>query len=560
MAAVLLLASACAPSLRASDVADPKVAIQPLVQDPGREADYLIGQFALDQGDLRQANDALGRVLAGDPDNEQLRLQVFFLNVANGAEGNALVQAQTLIKSVRSLDEPRLALFIDSMQAGRLDAAGAELAALGDKGIGGLIAPVLQAWLDVARNKPGQALKVLPAAAADDPLYPVLVYHRAALEALSGKPAKGLSDLTPLLQQPQAVSARADLLAAQLTYRTKGPEAAKAFVADTLAHKEQSVVLGSVADELEAGKAPTSPLATAGQGVADILLTVSDVLRQQVSLERAIVYARLAQWAAPDDGEVNLTLAGLMLSNGNPDLASQIIRSVPKGSPWWLQAQLGQADALIAGNDVDGATRLLRQLSDERPQRIDALVKLGDLARQREDYAAAEAAYREAIQRVGEPGRRHWRLFYDLGVTEERQGKFENAVTDLKKALALEPNQPSVLNYLGYSWVDRGENLPEAMRMLQKAVELRPRDGSIIDSLGWAYFKVGRLEDAVATLEKAVEAEPGNAVINDHFGDALWKAGRTREARFQWQRTLSLSPDADVAKGVEDKLAHGLAS
>ena len=523
-------------------------------------ADYLIGQYALDAGDLQRARSSLGRVLAADPDDLELRRQVFFLNVAVGRQRESLDQAQTLIGFDPSADEPRLALFIQALTDRDLAKAGTELDALAGQSVGGLIAPVLRAWLMVAKGDPAEALAALPTTGPDDPLNAVIIYHRAALEALAGRPEEGLADLMPLLDGQRAVSARASLLATRLIFDTKGPAAAKAFVADALAAQEQPVILGSVAEELDAGKTPSFGLGSAGEGVADILLAVSDALRQQVSIDRAIVYARLAEWAAPDDGEVKLTLAGLLLAQDNSKLADAIIGSLPSDSPWWWQAQLARAEALIAAGKSDDARNLLTQLSQERPKRIDALVKLGDLARQEEDYPAAQVAYAEAIDRVGEPARRHWTLFYARGVARERQADFDGAVADLQEALELEPDQPLVLNYLGYSWVERGEHLQTALGMLQKAVELRPRDGFIIDSLGWAYFKTGKLADAVTWLDRAVEAEPGDPVINDHLGDALWKAGRTREARFQWQRALTLSPDAAVAKVLEDKLAHGLPS
>jgi Flp pilus assembly protein TadD len=256
---------------------------------------------------------------------------------------------------------------------------------------------------------------------------------------------------------------------------------------------------------------------------------------------------------------VKLTVADLLVGQNNPDLAIDVLRAVPADSPWHWEAQLATADALVAAGKRDEAMRQLTEMAAARPERIDALVKLGDLARRSDDYATAERAYDEAIGRVG-PAVSPWRLYYARGVARERLGNWDAAALDLQEALRLEPDQPQVLNYLGYSWVDRGENLETALGMLQKAVELRPRDGFIIDSLGWAYFKVGRYEDAVTWLERAIEAEPGDPVINDHLGDAYWKTGRTREARFQWQRALSLNPEEAVVRVLQEKLANGLPS
>jgi Flp pilus assembly protein TadD len=200
----------------------------------------------------------------------------------------------------------------------------------------------------------------------------------------------------------------------------------------------------------------------------------------------------------------------------------------------------------------------LEELAGAAPERIDALVQLGDLRRHDENYAAAEDAYSRAIARIGEPRREHWTLLYARGIAYERTKRWPEAEADFLKALELEPEQPFVLNYLGYSWVDMGMHLDRAKGMLNRAVELRPDDGYIVDSLGWVYFRVGEYDKAVTRLERAVELEPGDPVINDHLGDAYWRVGRQREARYQWQRVLTLDPEEDVIADVEQKLRSGL--
>jgi len=208
---------------------------------------------------------------------------------------------------------------------------------------------------------------------------------------------------------------------------------------------------------------------------------------------------------------------------------------------------------------TDEAVVLLKAMGAERPRRTDALATLGDMHRRDERYAEAEAAYGEAIGRLGQsPARDQWRLFYARGMALERLKRWPEAEGALQRALELQPDQPLVLNYLGYSWVDRGENLDQAKEMLHRAVELRPEDGYITDSLGWAYHRLGEREKAVTYLERAVELEPGDPVVNDHLGDAYWRAGRMREARFQWQRALSFKPEPDVASQIQVKLERGL--
>ena len=183
---------------------------------------------------------------------------------------------------------------------------------------------------------------------------------------------------------------------------------------------------------------------------------------------------------------------------------------------------------------------------------------MGDLLRGKDRFAEAEAAYTRAIQRLPKVERSDWRLLYARGITYERTKRWPQAEADLLKALELEPDQPFVLNYLGYSWVDQGLNLDRAKAMLHRAVELRPDDGFIVDSLGWAYYRLGESDKAVTYLERAVELEPGDPVLNDHLGDVYWRVGRQREARFQWQRALTFKPEPDAVAAIQAKLANGL--
>ena len=180
--------------------------------------------------------------------------------------------------------------------------------------------------------------------------------------------------------------------------------------------------------------------------------------------------------------------------------------------------------------------------------------------RTRSRFPEAAAAYDAALTRLPNTQASDWPLFYARGIAHERSGNWPRAEADFQRALELSPEQPYVLNFLAYTWVEMGKNLVEARRMLERAVELRPNDGNIVDSLGWALFKLGDIQAAVRWLERAVELEPRNSVINDHLGDAYWTAGRQNEARFQWQRALRMEPEAEEIPKIEAKLHDGLAT
>jgi Flp pilus assembly protein TadD len=223
-----------------------------------------------------------------------------------------------------------------------------------------------------------------------------------------------------------------------------------------------------------------------------------------------------------------------------------------------LSARIGKAQAMQAAARTEEALAAMRAAAELFPDDLEAHTALGDMLRRESRFGEAAAAYDKAVALIQTVEPHHWPLFYQRGIAYERSKQWSNAEADFRKALALEPDQPDVLNYLGYSWVEQGSNLAEAERMIQKAVDQRPDDGYIVDSLGWVLFRFGEFERALKHLERAVELRPVDPVINDHYGDALWMVGRKTEARFQWRRALSFEPEENEAERIRRKLGEGL--
>jgi tetratricopeptide (TPR) repeat protein len=349
------------------------------------------------------------------------------------------------------------------------------------------------------------------------------------------------------------LQAYASMLARQGRHQT-----AIELVSQQLAERGEQPMLIDLVATLEAGAPPAPPFDDAVDGIADALLGIAEALHQERGNRMAVVYARLAIFARRDLAEASLLIGDMMAQQGNLEAAIAAYDAVAPDSVWSYLADLRHARALHDLEHGEEAFALLEELATAVPERIDALVQLGDLRRHDESYAEAEDAYSRAIARIGEPRREHWTLFYARGIAYERTKRWPEAEADFLKALELEPEQPFVLNYLGYSWVDMGMHLDRARGMLHRAVELRPDDGYIVDSLGWVHFRLGEYQEAVESLERAVVLEPGDPVINDHLGDAYWRVGRQREARYQWQRVLTLDPEQDVIADVEQKLRSGL--
>ena len=221
-------------------------------------------------------------------------------------------------------------------------------------------------------------------------------------------------------------------------------------------------------------------------------------------------------------------------------------------------ANLTVAHALNRLERTDEAIDLLTEMSTNAGDDPGPDIALGDILRRHERWDEAVAAYDRAFERIGTPEQRHWQLFYTRGIVLERSKQWDRAEADFLQALEFEPDQPLVLNYLGYSWVEQGRNLERALEMIKTAVAKRPHDGYITDSLGWVYYRLGRYDEAVPELERAVELRPEDPVINDHLGDAYWKVGRRLEATFQWNRALGLDPEPDLLEIIERKLKDGL--
>jgi tetratricopeptide (TPR) repeat protein len=241
-----------------------------------------------------------------------------------------------------------------------------------------------------------------------------------------------------------------------------------------------------------------------------------------------------------------------------PELAVETYDRIPANAPLKRNAEIQRALNLEVLERRDEATKALNDIIAKDPKDEEAVVALGNVMRARKDYKQAAEVYTKAIDLLKEPGKQNWSLYYFRGISYERSKEWPKAEADLQKSLELNPDQPQVLNYLGYSWVDQGTNLEKGIKMIRRAVELRPNDGYIVDSLGWAQYRLGNYQEASDALERAIELKPEDPVINDHLGDVYWKVGRQLEAHFQWRHARDNKPEPEDLARIEDKLKNGL--
>ena len=299
-------------------------------------------------------------------------------------------------------------------------------------------------------------------------------------------------------------------------------------------------------------------------GAAEALYGLGAALgrrEEELSLaNRGLAYLQLALYVDPNHSLAMLALADLYEAMKKPELAIKVYERVPANSPLKRNAEIQLATNLDTLERTDEAKKHLDKLIATKPDDLEAILALGNIMRERKQYAGCADAYGKAVALQPNPTRANWTTYYFRGICFERDKQWAKAEADMKKALELYPEQPHVLNYLGYSWIDQGVHLDDGMSMIKRSVEQRPDDGYIVDSLGWAYYRLGNYDEAVKNLERAVELKPVDPTINDHLGDVYWKVDRMLEAKFQWSHARDLKPDADELKTIEDKLKNGLAA
>lgn len=548
-----LLPTACASS-------EVKTKAEPVKPGPSLLGNYLAGRHAQVERDMPAAIEFLKAALAKDPDNPDLLKRGFILLVSEGRIKEALDLARRLVKAEETVPLAQLTFVIHDFKQKKYGAAIEKLDTLPEGGINTFVAPVLRAWAKVGLSKPDEALAALQPLSAQNGAQALFDLHAALINESAGRIDQARTHYLKVADSQVGLSLRVVQLLGALYERTGERANAKALYGKYRERHPDSRLLAPALKRIETGgKAPPVEIATAIDGAAEGLFGVASSLRQQNARETALVLGRLALHLKPDFPAMQILVADILEADRRPDSANQIYAQVNPKSPFAWHARLRMAVNLDRLERTDEAITRLRALAAEDKTQAEPLVTLGDILRGRKRFSEAVAAYDEAIARIPVIEKQHWSLLYARGIALERSNQWPRAEADFLKALEFEPDQPYVLNYLGYSWVEKRQNLDRAFDMIKKAVALRPNDGYIVDSLGWAYYQLGAYPEAVRELERAVELRPEDPVINDHLGDALWRVGRRTEARFQWERALGLKPEPEVIEDIKKKLKEGLA-
>lgn len=517
---------------------------------------YLAARQAASQRDFPASAVWHERALQTDPENVLLLEGAVVAALAMGDVQKAGLYGERLLNGGTRSQLAWLAVLASRVQAE--DFAAVLQGQADGQSLGVLLDLLVQAWARLGTGSMSDALTDFDRIITAPGTAAFGAYHKALALAASGD----FEGADALLSGPQADSVmglhRAVLARAQILSQLERNPDALALL-DRFSGNRQDAETADLRRRLSAGEpVPFTVVRTATDGMAEAFFTLATALGSDADQTYVLIYARTAAALRPDHADALMLSGGLLQDLGQFDLAGAVFAQVPETDPAHLSARIGQADALQRAGRRDEAVDLLKDLAALHPGVIEVQTALGDALRRAEYCQAAIAAYSAAIALVPEPQAGHWPLYYKRAGCHVQLNQWDKAEADFSFGLTLAPDEPRLLNELGYTWVDRGENLEQALEMIQRAVAGAPDTGYIIDSLAWAYYRLGRFQDAVAPQEKAALLMPLDPIVTDHLGDIYWQVGRKREAMFQWRRALSFGPEDKDKARILRKLEVGL--
>lgn len=522
---------------------------------------YLAGRVARGQHDTAAAAGYYRSALMRDPDNDILIEQAMLMDATEGRWEAALMLAEQLAKAQPTHRTAQLLLGLSAAKAGRYQEAQEHIKASGTGLMGELTSTMARAWLSLAEGNAKAAIDIIDGGKQPEWAQAYLRYHRALIYDIAGRRQEARA-LYERAFRGDPKTLRVAMAYAQHLASTGEARLARATLDE---HARRSAgglhpVARALADRIKAGEKIELLIDNPIDGLAEVFYGLGEALSGEVGLSVGVVYLQMAIYLKPDFPFALAALASLYENTKKYDAAIAAYDRIPQGTPLQSAIDIRKALNFNQLERVDDAKQLLDHLAKQDPSDVRPLEALGNMMRGRKRYEEAIEYYSQAIALIGKPEKKHWAQYYARGTCYERTKKWPLAEADLQKAMQLSPDQPLVLNYLGYSWVDQSKNLKQGLALIERAVQLKPDDGYIVDSLGWAHYRLGNFREAAKYLERAVELKPEDPVLNDHLGDALWRVNRVQEARYQWEQALTLKPEPEDAEKIKHKLEKGLAS
>jgi tetratricopeptide (TPR) repeat protein len=519
---------------------------------------YLAARHASVERDASSAAAFYRSALRTDPKNNELLDRAFISSLAEGDIDEAVKLADRILTIDKNNRVARLVVGARDLKQRKYAAAQVNINQSVRGPITDLVATLLSGWAAYGAGDTKTAVANIDKLTGPE-WYPIFKdLHSGMILELAGKEKDAGARLERAYKLDDSALRVTDAYARWLSRNKDAAAAMGLYAAFDKKLARHPLVLEGLRETKAGKKLP--PLVESPQtGAAEALYGIGASLTRRGGEDLALVYLQLALYLAPNHSLALLSLADLYESVKKPQMAIKVYERVPANSPLKRNAQIQQATDLDAADRSDEAIKILKDVTAQDPKDLEALMALGNIERGRKKFADCTRTYTlgiDALPSAGEKG--NWVYYYFRGICEERSKQWAKAEADMRKALELQPEQPHVLNYLGYSWIDQGINLDDGMKMIKRAVEQRPDDGYIVDSLGWAYYRIGNFEDAVKNLERAIDLKPEDPTINDHLGDAYWRVGRTLEAKFQWAHARDLKPEPEELPKIEAKIENGL--
>lgn len=525
---------------------------------------YLAARIAESDNDLDAAIAYYRRALAFDPDNLTVQQSLLLGLISQGQFDEALPFAEKLKETPEVERFSRLALGTDAIRQGRYADADYWFKLSLESDLDRLITGLMAAWAKLGDGRSADALAFLDGLSGPEWYDLFVTYHRALIAERAGEATAAREAYETAANNLAAAGAAPETyLRALESYagflaRGGDRDAALAVLDKADSFASGRLTIQALRARLQDGRAVAPLVPDARAGAAEALLNLATALNRSGGESFVRLYLHYALALLPQSDAILIQLAGIGEQQGDAATAISFYERIPDNSTLKRVAELQLGLNLADLKRQDEAVTHLRAALARDESDMRAYLSLGGVYASQENYRAAADLYDRAVARIAEPTRADWNIFYQRGIAYERLKEWEKAEPNFRKALELYPDQPQVLNYLGYSWVDKNMNLDEGLELIQRAVDLRPSDGYIVDSLGWAFYRLGRYDDAVRELERAVGLMPADPVLNDHLGDAYWRVGRKLEAGFQWNHALALDPEPDLKAEVEKKMADGL--
>ncbi|CCM74620.1 tetratricopeptide repeat protein [Rhizobium mesoamericanum] len=526
---------------------------------------FLAARTADVDHDYQTAIELYKKALQIEPGNPEIRQRLMIslllngdikdgVKYANDLKGDPTVERITTI--VRSMD---------AIRRGEYKTAESLLKYTGPNDLDRMMNDLLAAWARVGAGRGKDALATIQKMRGPDWVGIFKSYNAGAIAIVNGDVRAARQNLNDAVLDKDGGATAPDtfMRAVMALARLEASQGNKQKALDAISVGDNLLPnyapLNALRQSIESGEKQEQQIQTAKQGAAGVLFSIGGALNRDGAEDIVSLYLQTAKTLDPDSADTLVMLGGIAEKQEQMDRAIALYKQVPENSPMRRISELQLGLALAQGGKVEEARKHLQSLISSDPKDIRSYLAYGSVLSDAKDYAAMADNYDKAVEVIGPlPGKGAWTVFFQRGIAYERLKKWDQAEPNFRKALELNPDQPQVLNYLGYSWIDMNRNLDEGLAMIKKAVDLRPDDGYIIDSLGWAYFRLNRFDDAVRELEKAAQIKAGDATINDHLGDAYWRVGRKLEAVYQWNRALGSDPEASEIPKIKEKIANGL--